>query len=88
MQKKYWETEDPIIVTANKNVLRFYPVAEKLSVARPNWVDDKGIERPGKTVTLDISALLESGAGALYGASELFEEIMQRIDRRLDLIGV
>lgn len=54
---RYWETEAPIVINTEKNIMRLYPMAGKLQVAMPNWIDEGGVERPGKTVTLDIEAL-------------------------------
>lgn len=34
-----------------------YQYAGKLMVSRPNWEDDHGEMKPGKTVTLDLTAL-------------------------------
>lgn len=55
---RWWENETPQTIETDKNVMRYYPQAEKLQVSRPNWTDDYGESKPGKTVVLDLS---ESG---------------------------
>jgi len=84
---KYWENERPLTVKTNKNILQFYPEAGQLSVARSPWEDSNGVERQGKTVTLNLSALCESGMEALSGARDVFAAIVQMIDERIGLIG-
>lgn len=56
----YWEQEQPTIISTGKNILRYFPKAGKLQVSQPNWTNDKGEEKPGKTVTLDIEAARET----------------------------
>ena len=82
---KYWITESPVTITTAKNVLQYYCQAGKLHVCRPAWTDDKGIERQGKTVALDLTALLE--CEDLSAARELFEDILEKIDERLELLA-
>jgi hypothetical protein len=60
---KYWESEKPQVVDTGKNVLRYFLEAKKLQVSMPNWKDKDGVEKPGKTVTLDVTALLETTGG-------------------------
>ena len=83
---KYWESEIPQVIKTNKNVLQYYPVAEKLGVMRPMWTDDNGKERPGKSVTMDISALLESDAETIRAARGVFADIVGYIDNRLGVL--
>lgn len=66
----YWERETPIKAATRRNNIEYYPIAGKLSVARPAWVDENGEERRGKTVTVDIAALKESP-----DAVEIFKSI-------------
>lgn len=56
----YWETEEPLMVETEKNVLKLYREAGKLQVCQPFWQDKDGVERQGKTVTIDLEALYES----------------------------
>jgi len=54
---KYWENEQPTIVNTGRNILKYFKESGKLQICQPNWADDKGQEKQGKTVTLDIAAL-------------------------------
>jgi hypothetical protein len=60
MLNKYWENEEPVIVDTGKNVFRLFEDAQKLQVSMPYWLDKSGEKHPGKTVTLDIDAVLKS----------------------------
>jgi hypothetical protein len=60
MSTKYWEEEEPIVVDTGKNVLRLFEGAQKLQISMPYWEDKDGGRKPGKTVTLDIEAVLGS----------------------------
>lgn len=71
MPPKYWETELATTLITSKNVLNFYPEAERLAVSRPSWVDTDGNERQGKTVTLDVASLREKPDEARMLLSEL-----------------
>lgn len=66
----YWTEEKPVVADTGKNVLRWYVAADKLQVSMPDWADDKGEMRQGKTVTLDLCALAED---------EVASEMLQRI---------
>lgn len=56
---KYWENENPIEVKTSKNILRYFKQAGKLQISNPDWEDDSGNVKRGKTVTLDIFSLKE-----------------------------
>ena len=84
---RFWESETPTTITTSKNVVQYYREAEKLSVARPPWTDGEGATKQGKTVMLDIGAVLESNADAMTVARDVFAGIVQRIDERLALRG-
>lgn len=60
---KWWEDETPVTAASKKNVLRLYANAEKLQVSRPDWENDHGEMKPGKTVVLDLAALKGSPEG-------------------------
>ena len=85
MSNRYWETETPQRITTNKNELEYYRVAEKLQISKSNWVDKDGKEHRGKTIVLDIAALLESGAEAMIAARGVFADIVDYIDERLGM---
>jgi hypothetical protein len=71
MGKKYWEEEEPVVVDTGKNVLRLFGKAQKLQISNPYWLDKDGNQKPGKTVTLDIEAVLKAP-----DAAELFRSIL------------
>lgn len=54
MKQRYWEWDQPQIVQDERNTLMWYPVAGKLQISRPGWVDGEGVEHRGKTVTFDV----------------------------------
>ena len=60
MPNFWWDKEAPVVVEKKKNVLRWYPAAGKLQVSRPNWTDDAGETKPGKTVVFDVAAANDS----------------------------
>lgn len=80
---KYWEDETPVTITTAKNVLHFYPEAMQLSVARPPWQDKNGDEKPGKTVVLNVAALLDSDIATLREARAIFYKMYTEIDERM-----
>ena len=80
---RYWENETPQTITTAKNTLQCYPKAGKLSVARPPWQDDNGVTKPGKTVALDVEALIEADGDAMQTARAVFSSVVERIDARL-----
>ena len=68
----YWNDEKPVVIDTGKNVLRYYKNSDKLQVSAPNWKDDNGVEKQGKTVTLDIAAVHETSE-----AIELLKQIAE-----------
>ena len=83
---RYWENESPKIITTHKNILSYYSESEKLSVARPPWTDKDGKEKQGKTVALDVAALLESDTDVMKESRAVFADIVEKIDARLELL--
>lgn len=57
----FWEVEDPEIMDTGRNVLRYYPEAQRLVIHLPDWENYKtGKLCPGKGVGLNLYALAES----------------------------
>ena len=57
----YWEAEEPEVLDTGRNVLRYYPEAQRLVVHLPDWENYKtGQQLPGKGVGLNLYALSES----------------------------
>ena len=44
----FGETEKPQVVGTDRNVLEYFPGAQCLSIAKPNWVNTNGEEERGK----------------------------------------
>lgn len=58
MEQSYWETENPVEVCTDKNVLRYFPEARKLHISKNGWTDKRtGEHKMGKTVALDLDAI-------------------------------
>jgi len=81
---QYWKTETPTFIVTSRNTLQYFKNAEKLSISKPMWTDDKGAERIGKTVVFDLAALHESEDLRL--ARKVFADILKGIDKRLELL--
>lgn len=57
----FWEVEQPEIMDTGRNVIRYYPEAQRIVVHLPNWENYKtGEILPGKGVGLNLYALAES----------------------------
>lgn len=57
----FWETEKPELMDTGRNVLRYYPEAQRLVIHLPDWENYKtGKTCPGKGVGLNLYALAES----------------------------
>lgn len=59
---EYWNNEIPVEFDTGKNVLRYFKQAGKLQICMPYWTDNHGEQKPGKTVTLDVFALIANEA--------------------------
>ncbi len=80
MSNRYWENETPITVDTGKNVLRFYPRALRLQVARPDWQDENGQSRMGKAVALDVQALVEAEPEERERAAGVLRELLALLE--------
>jgi hypothetical protein len=60
MSKRYWQEEEPVVVDTGENILRLYENAQKLQISLPYWTSKDGVKTNGKTVTLNIEAVLKS----------------------------
>ena len=52
---KFWENEDPVEIKSVYGRIAYYQKAKRLQISRPDWTDENGETRCGKTVTLMIS---------------------------------
>lgn len=71
---KYWEHETPTEVITDKNTLRWYKEAGQLAISRS---DDKGATRPGKTVTLNVSAI---DGDEVQAVSDILRDVIVRLE--------
>ena len=62
------------------NILQCYPEIAKLTVATPPWVDADNIVRYGKTVTINVDAILKCSPEDRAAARAIFETILKQID--------
>ena len=56
----YWKNSLDVEADTGKNILRYYAEAQRLQVCMPYWTDDSGNQKQGKTVAINIAALLET----------------------------
>lgn len=68
---KFYEKEQPELVTVKGSELRFYKVGQRLAVSKPSWSNSEGVHM-GKTVTVDLAA--NKGNQELI---ELFERVIE-----------
>ena len=55
---KFWEIEDPEVMTTEKNVMRYYPKAERLVIHLPDYTHAQtGAQMPGKGCGINLEAL-------------------------------
>lgn len=71
MSARYWETEKPLEADTGRNILRLFKDAGKLQVSMPYWKNKDGDQKNGKTVTLDVAALIECPA-----AVEMLKQVL------------
>jgi len=68
---KYWDNEVPTEADTGKNIFRYFDEAGKLQISMPFWTNGYGEQKPGKTVAVDIAALVETP-----GAMEMLRQII------------
>ncbi len=51
MKTPYWKARPDVVITTDENKLSYYKGCA-LQVSKPDWTDDRGYEKPGKTVAL------------------------------------
>ena len=84
---RYWEVERPKTITTCRNVLSYYPAAERLAVARPMWTDDRGVKRNGRSVVLDLESVFDGGEHTVRQARAIFADVIHKFDTWLDTLG-
>ena len=72
---RYWEKETPLICETSKNSLRWFSEAGRLQISAAPWEDKTtGEQRPGKMVSLNVTALA-GNAEAVRILTEVLEAI-------------
>ena len=72
---RYWLQETPLICETTKNTLRWFSEAGRLQVSSAPWEDKTtGEQRPGKMVSLNVTALA-GNAEAVRILTEVLEVI-------------
>ena len=75
MSNKYWLNETPLVCESPKNSLRWFPQAGRLQISAAPWEDRAtGEQRPGKMVSLNVTALA-GNAEAVRILTEVLEAI-------------
>lgn len=52
---KFYEKEQPELVTVKSGELRLFRNSQRLAVSKPSWSNNEGVHM-GKTVTIDLGA--------------------------------
>ena len=72
---RYWERETPLVCETTKNTLRWFSEAGRLQVSAALWEDKTtGEQRPGKMVSLNVTALAGNAE-----AVRILTEVLQTI---------
>lgn len=53
---KFYETEQPELVSVISGEFRLYRSGQRLAVSKPQFTDNDGQKRIGKTVSIDLAA--------------------------------
>lgn len=51
---RYFENETPVLLKIKGGEVRFYKEGQRLAFSKKPWFDAEGIERIGKTVTINL----------------------------------
>ena len=68
---KFYEKEQPELVTVKSGEFRLYRNDQRLAVSKPSWSNNEGVHM-GKTVTIDLGA--NKGNQEMI---ELFERVIE-----------
>lgn len=75
VSNRYWEKETPMLCETTKNTLRWFSEAGRLQISAAPWEDKTtGEQRPGKMVSLNVTALA-GNAEAVRILTEVLEAI-------------
>ena len=59
----FWETENPEVFPAGRNVVRYYPNSGRLVVHQRDYVDRNGEKRQGRGTGIDLVSLSKDQQG-------------------------
>ena len=77
----YFFNEEPQTFTTGSNVFRYYPNAHKIAVSLPDYIHQAtGEMRMGKTVAVNVDALIESPA-ALKALLAILSAARDKVDQ-------
>ena len=71
---KFYEKEQPEVVTVKSGEFRLYRNSQRLALSKPSWSNDEGVHI-GKTVTIDLA--INKGDQELIGLLQSVIEILQ-----------
>lgn len=81
LSNRFWLKEEPEIYRTSDNCFRYYKTQNVLSVSTPDFPDrSTGLMRIGKTVTVQLTALIESPA-ALKALLEILCAARDKVNR-------
>ena len=81
MASRYWERETPLVCESRKNSLRWFPEAGRLQISAAPWEDKTtGEQRPGKMVSLNVTALAGNSE-----AVRIFNEVLEAIKNYMEV---
>lgn len=81
MASKYWLNETPMLCESSKNSLRWFPQAGRLQISAAPWEDRvTGEQRPGKMVSLNVTALAGNSE-----ALRIFNEVLEAIKNYMEV---
>lgn len=72
---KFYEIEQPELVTFTSGEMRLYHKGQRLAVSKPQFTDNDGQKRMGKTVSIDLAA--NKGNQELLGLLQNVIDILQ-----------
>ena len=73
---KFYEKEQPELVTVKSGELRLFRNSQRLAVSKPSWSNSEGVHM-GKTVTIDLAA--NKGNQEMI---EFFEHVIELLRER------
>ena len=54
MKTQYWKSTPDAVVITESNKISYFMDAGVLQVSKPDWEDERGYTKPGKTVAINL----------------------------------